>query len=157
MRTGALALAWSFVAVAAPAAAQDGGSPTGGAMSAEGYVALSADERAQLSLGGFRRYLDRTREADPSLYRVLDARLEDLEYRETAADVVFWTTTGLGVAAAAAAIPIHLEVNEDLAIGLIVGGASTFLIGLIVQAIVRPGHADLMQLVDLYDEQLGRR
>lgn len=145
---------------AAPAAAQDDGgdpAPTGGALSAEGYVALSADERAQLSLDGFRRYLDRTRDADPSLYALLDPRLDDLEYREDVADVIFWTGTALGAAAIAAGIPVWTEVDQDAGIAMVAGGAGLFLVGLIVQAILRPGHGDLMAIVDLYDERLGRR
>ena len=129
---------------------------------AEQYLALSADQRAQLSLGGFRAYLERTRDDDQEgLYQLLDPRLDDLESRETVADVVFWTATGLGVAAVAAGIPVFAEYEgqglADLGVGLIVGGASTFLLGLIIQAFVRPSHDDLVTLIDLHDEHLGRR
>lgn len=134
---------------------------SGSALDPDSYVALSADQDAQTSLSGFRAYLERTREADPRLYRVLDLRLDDLESRDTAADVVFWTATGLGVAAMIAAIPVYTELSndlgQDLAIGLLVGGASTFVLGLIIQAIVRPSHGDLVALIDLHDQHLGRR
>jgi len=118
---------------------------------------LSADQRAQLSLGGFRDYLERLREEDESLYRLLDPRLDGLEERNVIADVVFWTGTILAVGALVSAIPVHEEVGLDPALGLIVGGASTFLLAVIIQAFVRPNHDDLMRLIDLHDEQLGRR
>lgn len=129
----------------------------GGALEADGYVALSADQRAQMSLGGFRSYLERTRASDPSLYDLIAPPLRGLEERETAADVIFWVATGLSVGALIAAIPVYEELGLDPAIGFLVGGASTFVLGLIVQAVVRPGHRDLMRLIDLYDERLGRR
>lgn len=132
-----------------------------GGREAEEYVALSADQRAQLSIGGFREYLERTREEDERLYEAIDPRLSDLESRELAADVIFWTATGLGVAAVAAGIPVYTEFQDrslaDLGIGLMIGGASTFLLGVIIQAILRPNHDDLVAVIDLYDELLGRR
>src|SRR5688500_12057023 len=79
---------------------------TGGALDPESYVALSADDDAQLTLGGFRRYLERTRSYDQQLYRQLDPRLRGLEERELAADVIFWTATGLSIAALVTAIPV---------------------------------------------------
>lgn len=128
---------------------------------AEQYVALSADQRAQMSLGAFRTYLERTREDDQRLYERLDPRLDELESREVAADVIFWSATGLGAVAVAVGIPLFSEYqNESLAdvgIGLMVGGAATFLLGIIVQAIIRPGQGDLMALIDMLDTQLGRR
>lgn len=131
----------------------------GGALGPESDVALSADDEAQLSLGGFRRYLERIRPTDPPLYRALDVRLDDLESREFAADLVFGLATGLGIAALAAAIPIYTELDggRDLAIGLAIAGASTFVLGVVIQAIVRPGRDDLMALIDHHDELAGRR
>ena len=151
MRFVALALALWLLPDAALAQVEDEASD------AERSVALSADQRAQLSLGGFRAYLERVREDDDSLYRVLDARLDELEERTTIADVIFWTGTILSVGALVAAIPVHEEVGLDPALGLVFGGVGTFLLAVIVQAIVRPGQSDLMALIDLYDERLGRR
>ncbi len=139
--------------------AQEG--PSGSALDPNSYVALSADELAQISLGGFRSYLERIRAGDALLYRQLDPRLDSLEERELAADVVFWVGTGLGIAALASAIPVYLLVREerrdDPTIGLIVAGLSTFVLGVIIQAIIRPAHGDLVQLIDLHDELVGRR
>ena len=45
----------------------------------------------------------------------------------------------------------------DPALGMIIGGASTFLLGVIIQAIIRPSHDDLVALIDLHDQRLGRR
>ncbi|MFK7985638.1 MAG: hypothetical protein AB8I08_06370 [Sandaracinaceae bacterium] len=129
----------------------------GSPFDAESYVALSADQDAQESLGGFRRYLERTRESDTDLYRVLDARLDDLESSETVADVIFWTATGLGAASLIAAIPVHETLGLDPAIGFLIGGGGVFLLGVLIQAIVRPGRGDLVELIDLHDSRLGRR
>jgi predicted cobalt transporter CbtA len=130
----------------------------GGALDPESYAALSADDEAQASLGGFRRYLERVRADDAVLYHTLDPRLDDLESRELTADIVFWTLTGLSVAALVTAIPVYTELDsEEAMIGLVIGGVSTFLIGVIVQSIVRPGHGDLVALIDTHDEILGRR
>ena len=144
------------LAFAAPAAAQDS-DPPAGALDPEGYVALSADQRAQLSLGGFRDFLERVREDDTDLYGLLDARLDGLEERDTIADVVFWIGTGLAVGALVAAIPVHEELGLDPAVGFIIGGVSTFVLAVIIQAIIRPGHDDLTALIDLHDQLLGRR
>jgi hypothetical protein len=144
----------------APSAAHAQQAP-GGALEAEGYVALSADEGAQQTLGGFRAYLERVRRDDLSLYRALDPPLDDLQWRDTIADVIFWTATGLAVAAVVTAIPIYTELRDQVGreptIGLVIAGISTFVVGAIVQAIVRPTHGDLMALIDLHDQILGRR
>lgn len=132
-------------------------SASGSPFDAESYVALSADQDAQESLGGFRTYLERTREADTDLYRVLDARLDDLESQATAADVIFWTATGLGAASLIAAIPVHETLGLDPALGFMIAGGGVFLLGVLIQAIVRPGRGDLVELIDLHDERLGRR
>jgi hypothetical protein len=133
--------------------------PSGGALDPESYAALSADDEAQLSLGGFRTYLDRIRTTDPALYADLDLRLDALQERDVIGDVIFGVGTGLGVAAAIAAIPVYTELEDgtDLAIGLVIGGVSTFLLALIIQAIVRPSHGDLVALIDYHDELVGRR
>lgn len=159
MRSG-LPLALVVLLGAASARAQDEPAPTGGALDPTSYAALSADDQAQLTLGGFRGYLQRIRATDAALYAELDPRLRDLEGRETAADAVFWTATALGAGALIAAIPVYTELGEgstDIAVGLVVGGLSTFLVGLIVQAIVRPGQQDLVQLIDHHDDLVGRR
>lgn len=158
MRSG-LSLALVVLLGAASARAQDEPAPTGGALDPASYAALSADDQAQLTLGGFRGYLQRIRATDAALYAELDPRLRDLEGRETAADAVFWTATALGAGALIAAIPVYTELEEgtDIAVGLVVGGLSTFLVGLIVQAIVRPGQQDLVQLIDHHDDLVGRR
>lgn len=130
----------------------------GSALDPESYQALAADEDAQVSLGGFRRYLERIRESDALIYRQLDPRLDDLELRTVAADVVMGITIGLGVAALVTAIPIETELRQtDAAIGLLIGGLSAILVGVIVQAIVRPSHQDLVLLIDAHDELVGRR
>ncbi len=133
--------------------------PGGGALDPESYAALSADDEAQLSLGGFRTYLDRIRTSDPALYADLDLRLDALQERDVIGDVIFGVGTGLGVAAAIAAIPVYTELEDgtDLAIGLVIGGVSTFLLALVIQAIVRPSHGDLVALIDYHDELVGRR
>ena len=131
--------------------------PAGGPLDPESYAALSAYQLAQLNLDGFRGYLEHVRDDDEVLYGVLDRRLDGLEERVTIADVVFGVSLGLGAAALITAIPVHEEVGIDPALGLVVAGASTVLLGIIVQAIVRPGHGDLMALIDLHDHQLGRR
>ncbi len=133
--------------------------PSGGALDPESYAALSADDEAQLSLGGFRTYLDRIRTTDPALYADLDLRLDALQERDVIGDVIFGVGTGLGVAAAIAAIPVYTELEDgtDLAIGLVIGGVSTFLLALVIQAIVRPSHGDLVALIDYHDELVGRR
>ena len=136
-------------------AAQEGA--VSGALDPESYVALSADQQAQMTLGGFRGYLERVREDDAELYSLLDRRLDSLEERSTIADVVFWTGTALGAGALVSAIPVHEELGLDPAIGFIIGGVSTFVLGIIIQAILRPGHGDLMALIDLHDQRLGRR
>ncbi|MGE0792288.1 MAG: hypothetical protein AB7S26_41830 [Sandaracinaceae bacterium] len=129
----------------------------------EDSVALSDDQLAQLSLSGFREYLERIHDDghDEGLYALLDPRLDELEGRALAADVIFWTATALGVAAVAVGIPVYTEVaaplGPDLGLGLMIAGASTFLVGLIVQALLRPGQGDLMRLIDMHDEHLGRR
>ncbi len=156
MRT---ALVLMLVLAASSARAQD--APSGGALDPESYATLSADEHAQLTLGGFRHYLERIRASDAALYAQLDPRTRDLEGRETAADVVFWTATGLGAAALIAAIPVYTELGDsggsDVAIGLLIGGLSAFVLGVVIQAIVRPGHQDLVRLIDYHDELVGRR
>lgn len=160
MRTIAIALCLAF---AAPAAAQDDlPALPSGALDPESYVALSADQRAQMSLGGFRGYLERVREDDVQLYGILDVRLVVLEERETIADIIFWTATGLAAVSLITAIPVHEVLRDgpslaDEALAFIIGGASAFLLGVIIQAIIRPGHDDLMALIDLHDHQLGRR
>lgn len=140
------------LALASPAAAQEDE-----ALEPDGYVVLSADQRAQLSLGGFRDYLERVRDEDDSLYQLLDPRLDALEERDVIADVIFWTGTALSVGALVSAIPVHEELGLDPALGFIIGGASTFLLAVIVQAVIRPGQSDLFALMDLHDERLGRR
>lgn len=162
MRAFTLTMAWLTILSPGLAAAQtDERAMRAEDHEAEQYVALSADQRAQMSLGAFRDYLERTRDDDQTLYERIDPRLDDLESRELAADVIFWTATGLGAVAVAVGIPLFSEYqNETLAdvgIGLMIGGAATFLIGVIVQAIVRPSHGDLMGLIDALDEHLGRR
>jgi len=160
-----LALCSLLVVLALPLAASAQDAPVsntgGGALDPESYVALSADQRAQLSLAGFRSYLERIRPTDAALYGVLDPRLEELETRETAADVVFGLSGGLSVAALVAAIPVYTQVQsadgETAAIGLVIGGLSTFVLGLVIQAFLRPNHDDLMRLIDLHDATLGRR
>ena len=130
----------------------------GSALDPESYAALAADDHAQLTLGGFRRYLERIEESDPLIYSTLDPRLDDLELRTLAADVVFGVTAGLGIAALVTAIPIETELDQsDAALGLLIGGLSMMLVGVIVQAIVRPSHGDLVRLIDLHDELVGRR
>jgi hypothetical protein len=148
-----LAFLLSFLPLTAQAQAP------GGALDPESYVALSADDEAQLSLGGFRTYLERIRPTDPALYADLDLRLDALQERDVIADVIFGVGTGLGLAAAVAAIPVYteLEGGTDLAIGLVIAGVSTFVLGLVIQAIVRPGHGDLLALIDYHDELVGRR
>lgn len=120
---------------------------------------LAADDEAHLSLGGFRLYLERIRPTDAAVYAELDPPLDGLQERELAADILFGVATGLGIATAAAAIPVYaeLEQGEDLAIGLLIAGVSTFVLGVIIQAIVRPGHGDLLALIDRHDELVGRR
>ena len=121
-------------------------------------LVLTGDDLAQLNLGDFRAYLERIRGAeDDGLYRLLDPRLDDLEGRETAADVIFWTSAGLGVAAVVAGIPVYEEVSQDAGIAMFVAGGGTFLLGVIIQAVLRPSHGDLLALIDLHDEHLGRR
>lgn len=155
--------AWTWIALGAVLAcssAQAQAPASDGALDPESYVALSADDQAQLTLGGFRRYLERIQPTDAALYRELNPRLDELESRDLAADVVFWTATGLGVAALITAIPVYVELPDldpGVAIGLVVGGVSTFLLGVIIQAIVRPGHDDLVRLIDFHDELVGRR
>jgi hypothetical protein len=128
---------------------------------AEGYVSLSADDLAQLSLGGFRRYLNRIRATDAELFAQLDPQTAALEERDTVADVIFGTATSVSVAALVAAVPVYTEIGaptgSDVAIGLVVAGLSTFALGVIIQAIVRPGHSDLVALIDRHDELVGRR
>ena len=136
-----------------PASAQ----AEGGALDPHSYVSLSADQDAQLSLGGFRAYLERIREGDQDLYDALDPRLRGLEELDSTADIIFGAAVGLSLGALIAAIPVHEEVSQDIAYGLIIGGVSAFVLGVIIQAIVRPGHADLMGLIDLHDREAGRR
>ncbi|MCA9609397.1 MAG: hypothetical protein KC619_27540 [Myxococcales bacterium] len=127
------------------------------ALEADGYVALSADQRAQMSFDGFRSYLERIHDEDDGLYQLLDPRLDALEERNTIADVVFWTGTALAVGALVSAIPVHEELGLDPSLAFIFAGVGTFALAVIIQAIVRPGHSDLMQLIDLHDQRLGRR
>lgn len=147
--------------VAATAQSEGGSDPTarhgGGVFDPASYASLTADDDAQLSLGGFRGYLERISESDPGIYRLLDPRLDDLEYRDSAADVVFGVSFGLGLAALGTSIPVYLEVGEEPGIGLIIGGLSAIVIGIVIQAIIRPGHQDLVALIDLHDERVGRR
>jgi hypothetical protein len=148
-------------ALFAPTAwAQDDLPTAGNVDDPDGYVALSADDLAQQSLGGFRRYLERIRPSDAVLYAELDPPTAALERRDTAADIVFWTATGLSVAALVTAIPVYTELGatgNDVAIGLLVGGLTTFALGVLIQAFIRPGHSDLVALIDRHDELLGRR
>lgn len=125
----------------------------------ESYPALAADEDAQLSLAGFRGYLERIRSTDEVLYAALEPRLSHLEERELTADVIFGVGTGLGIALAVAAIPVYvaLDDEDDLTIGLVAAGVGTFVLGVIIQAIVRPGQSDFMALIDQHDELVGRR
>lgn len=156
-----LALVFGIASMLATAAQAQDDLPTGGGVDdPDSYVALSADEQAQLSLGGFRRYLERIRATDPTLYAELDPTTAALERRDTAADIVFWTATGVSIAALVAAIPVYTELGatgSDVAIGLLIGGLSTFVLGVVVQAIVRPGHGELVRLIDRHDELVGRR
>ena len=141
--------------VTSSVAAQEVTSP-GGALDPTTYASLTADDEAQVSLGGFRLYLERIEESDPQLYGLLDPRLRDLEDRSTAADVVFGVSLGLAVAGALGAIPAYELAGEE-AIGVLLGSAGLLLIGAIVQAIIRPGHGELVALIDLHDERVGRR
>lgn len=129
----------------------------GGALDPHSYVSLSADQDAQLSLGGFRAYLERIQEGDEALYRALDPRLRGLEELDSTANIIFGVSAGLSLGALIAAIPVHEKVDQDIAYGLIIGGVSAFILGVIIQAIVRPGHGDLMALIDLHDREAGRR
>ena len=142
--------------VTSSVAAQEVTSP-GGALDPTTYASLTADDEAQVSLGGFRLYLERIEESDPQLYGLLDPRLRDLEDRSTAADVVFGVSLGLAVAGALGAIPAYELAGEEAAIGVLLGRAGLLLIGAIVQAIIRPGHGELVALIDLHDERVGRR
>src|SRR5690606_2703816 len=63
--------------------------PSGGALDPESYATLAADDEAQLTLGGFRGYLERIRPTDAALYAALDPRLDGLEERDVIADVIF--------------------------------------------------------------------
>lgn len=153
MRSVQAALLWVLILAPGVAAAQE----EDDTLDPVSEMALSADQRAQLSLEGFRVYLERVREEDDALYQLLDPRLDALEERNTIADVIFWTGTGLAVASLGAAIPVHEELGLDAALGFIIGGVSTFLLGIVIQAVVRPGHSDLMALIDLNDQRLGRR
>lgn len=132
------------------------------ALESNGYVALSADDEAQSSLGGFRRYLERIHTNDAELYLALDPPLRELESRETWSDVVFWTATILAIGAMVAAIPIAVDssISQDhtlIAGTLIGGGGAIFVIGLLINAFLRPGHDDLQALVDRHDALVGRR
>ena len=142
--------------VTSSVAAQEVTSP-GGALDPTTYASLTADDEAQVSLGGFRLYLERIEESDPQLYGLLDGRLRDLEDRSPAADVVFGVSLGLAVAGALGAIPAYELAGEEPAIGVLLGSAGLLLIGAIVQAIIRPGHGELVALIDLHDERVGRR
>jgi hypothetical protein len=163
MRTLASALLLASLASPAAVMAQSGADegapppPAGGVFDPASYASLTADDEAQMTLGGFRNYLERISQSDPGIYRLLDPRLDDLEYRDTAADVVFGVSFGLGLAALGVSIPIYTEIGETPGIGLIVGGLSAIVIGIVIQAIVRPGHPDLVALIDLHDERVGRR
>jgi len=129
----------------------------GGALSMQNYLALSNDQEAQLSFGGFRSYLERVQHEEPELYSLLDERLDVLEDRETTADYVFGFGAVISTLSLIAAIPTHEVVGLDPALGFVVGGSAGLLITLIVQAILRPGHSDLMALIDAHDRSLGRR
>lgn len=121
------------------------------------YASLTADDRAQMTLGGFRGYLERIRPTDEALYLALDPRLDDLESRDETADIVFWTATSVALATVVAGIPVYEMVAEDIAIGLFIAGASTFALAVILQAILRPGLGDLFALIDEHDHRVGRR
>lgn len=160
MRIALVLLLCAGAALPAPASAQESPSAGGELDDAEGYAALSADDLAQLTLGGFRRYLERIRTTDAALYAELDPPTAAVEDQDRAADAVFWAATGLSAAALIAAIPIHTELGDsgsDVALALLVGGVSTFVLGAIIQAIVRPGHSELVRLIDRHDELVGRR
>ena len=113
--------------------------------------------RLAICLGGFRRYLQRIEESDPQLYRLLDPRLSELEERSTVADVVFGVSLGLSIAGAFGTIPAYEFAGEEAALGVALGSVGLLLVGAIVQAIIRPGHGDLVALIDLHDERVGRR
>lgn len=163
MRVALLTCALSMLSVhTASGQVGDAGETVGsdrpdGSEETDGYVALSADQEAQSSLTGFRAYLERTRDDDISLYETLDARLDGLEERIFVADVLFWTATAIGAATVLAAIPVLTEVDQDAGYAMMIAGASAFVLGVIIQAIVRPGHSDLLGLIDLHDRELGRR
>ena len=150
-------IAWTLLVSTLPLGAAAQEETPSGALDPESYVALSADQDAQTSLGGFRRYLERVRADDRALYTLLDDRLDPLEERNTVADVVFWTGAALSVGALVAAIPAHETLGLDASLAFVAAGASAFLLTVIIQAALRPGHDDLMALIDLHDQRLGRR
>ena len=146
-------IALALAAAPAVASAQTESGP----LSPESYATLSADADAQASLGGFRLYLERVREGDAELYAALDPRLRSLEERETISDVVFWSGFIVGLGLLGAAIPVALEdVGLEPTIGLLVAGGSTLALAVLIAAIVRPGHADLVRLFEVHDRQIGR-
>lgn len=158
---GAVRLWIALATLAAPALASAQIDPAADpALEPGGYVALSADDEAQASLGGFRLYLERIRPTDEQLYLQLDPELDGLEGRELASDVVFWSTAILGLGAMIAAIPIATEVRPDgtsISVGMVIGGGLTFALGLLINAFIRPSRGDLMAIIDHHDELVGRR
>ncbi|MGF1468062.1 MAG: hypothetical protein ACFCGT_18220 [Sandaracinaceae bacterium] len=156
---GPLALVLTLMSLggAGSAAAQDS-PPTGDVLSPEGNPVLAADQIAQQSIGGFRVYLERIRPTDPDLYAALDPTLDRLERRLFFANLTFGVSAVLGIGGLAVGIPFITEdVNEGVGIGLTVAGAATLALGLLIQAILRPGQSDLLALIDEHDRFLGRR
>lgn len=140
------------------ARAQDSAPPAGDALDGNSYPVLTADQRAQISLGGFRLYLERVRPLDESLYDALDPPLSGLEGRRTAANVVVGVASVIAIGLAVASIPIFEgDGSDDAGVGLLVAAGGTFLVGLIISALLRPNQTDLFRLIDEHDRLLGRR
>jgi hypothetical protein len=158
----------SLLLFVAPAAAQeiedlppveDPDSPvsSGGGLDAEGYLVLSADQDAQASIGGFRRYLERVRPEDGALYALLDPPLADLERRERAANIVFGVGGTLGIGASLASIAVFSEVGDEAGWATLGAGLGVLAVTVVIQAILRPSFSELAALIDRHDRALGRR
>lgn len=132
-----------------PSVARTGlGDPTAPATSRDGG---RSDRIGELSQA--RRYLDlEVRHADPRRYVRLDPELARLESLASVADAVMWVTAGLTLGALGVGIALAaLEPpgNRDLAAVMFATSGAVLLTGLLIQAMFRPSHDDVLDVFRL--------
>lgn len=100
-----------------------------------------------------RHYLDlEVRREDPRRYVRLDPELARLESLDTVADAVMWVTAGLTLGALGAGIgvaAVEPPDNREVAAAMFAASGAVLIAGLLIQALFRPSHDDVLDVFRL--------